>query len=109
MGYVNAEGKLNQSCCLQKAQADIEEHLKTAEMLSLKGDTHGQKDQIINELLKVHTRFQARINEYQVLLNMTVKFFTNLNQVRWTLNLEVLLSLVCFLYSDFSVFQLFHP
>ncbi len=70
---------------VQKAQADIEEHLKTAEMLSLKGDTQGQKEQIINELLKVHTRFQARITEYQVLLSMTIKFFKNLNQVGLTI------------------------
>ena len=67
---------------LQKAQTEIEEHLKTAEMLSLKGDTKGQKDQIVNELLKVHTRFQARITEYQLLINMSIKFFKNLSQVK---------------------------
>ena len=50
-------------------------------MLSLKGDTKGQKDQIVNELLKVHQRFQARIAEYKVLLNMTIAFFKNLEQV----------------------------
>lgn len=65
----------------QKAQEAIEDHLKTAEVLSLKGDTRGQRDQIVNELLKIHTRFQARINEYQILLNMTIKFFQNLHQV----------------------------
>ena len=65
----------------QKAQEEIENHLKTAEMLSLKGDTRGQKEQIVNELLKVHTRFQARVTEYQVLLSMTIKFFKNLSQV----------------------------
>ena len=51
-------------------------------MLSLKGDTKGQKDQIVNELLKVHTRFQARITEYQLLINMAIKFFKNLSQVK---------------------------
>ena len=65
----------------QKAQAEIEEHLKTAEMLSLKGDTRGQKEQIVNELIKVHQRFQARIHEYQILLKMTIQFFKNLDQV----------------------------
>ena len=54
---------------------------KTAELLSLKGDTRGQRDQVINDLLKVHTRFTARIGEYRFLLNMTEKFFENLNQV----------------------------
>ena len=68
-------------CYLQKAQDEVERHLKAAELLSLKGDTRGQKEQIVNELLKVHTRFQARITEYQVLLNMTVKFFQNLGQL----------------------------
>ena len=67
---------------LQKVQEEVEKHLKTAEMLGLRGDTHGQRDQIISDLLKVHTRFQARITEYQVLLNMTAKFFKNLEQVR---------------------------
>ena len=69
------------SCSLQKAQLEIETHLKTAELLSLKGDTKGEKEQIVNELLKVHTRFQARITEYQLLLNMTIKFFEHLKQV----------------------------
>lgn len=69
------------SSSLQKAQADIEGHLRTAETLSLRGDTHGQKEQIVSELIKVNTRFQARVAEYQVLLNMTTKFFKNLNQV----------------------------
>lgn len=50
-------------------------------MLSLKGDTRGQKDQIVNELLKIHTRFQARLNEYQVLISMTTKFYNNLSQL----------------------------
>ena len=68
-------------CFSQKAQQEVEGHLKTAELLSLKGDTKGQKDQIVNELLKVHTRFQARIAEYQVLLNMTIGFYKNLNKV----------------------------
>ena len=66
---------------LQKAEAEIEEHLKTAEMLSLKGDTRGQKEQIVNELIKVHQRFHARIHEYQILLKMTIQFFKNLDQV----------------------------
>ena len=50
-------------------------------MLSLKGDTRGQKEQIMNELIKVHQRFQARIHEYQILLKMTIQFFKNLDQV----------------------------
>ncbi|XP_074642495.1 uncharacterized protein LOC141899810 [Tubulanus polymorphus] len=65
----------------KKAQEEVDEHLKTAEMLALKGDTKGQKDQIVNELLKVHQRFQARIGEYKTLLTMTIAFFKNLEQL----------------------------
>lgn len=55
--------------------------MSTAELLSLKGNTKGQKDQIINELIKVRQRFTARIHEYQILLKMTIQFFRNLDQV----------------------------
>ena len=80
--FTNTNLMQEQFCSFfQKAQEEIEGHLRTAEVLSLKGDTRGQKDQIVNELLKVHTRFQARITEYQVLINMTIKFFKNLDQV----------------------------
>ncbi|RUS90398.1 hypothetical protein EGW08_001893, partial [Elysia chlorotica] len=65
----------------QESQAKIEEHLKTAEMLAAKGDTKGQKDQIVNELLKVHQRFQARINEYQILIKMTLEFYKHIGEL----------------------------
>jgi len=68
-------------CVCQKAQDEVESLLKTAEMLSLKGDTQGQRDQIVNELMRVHTRFQARVSEYHTLLNMAVKFFQDLSKV----------------------------
>lgn len=66
---------------LQKAQEEIEGHLRTAEKLSLKGDSHGEKEKIVNELLKVHSRLSARVNEYNILLNMTSRFFEQLNKV----------------------------
>ena len=66
----------------QKAQEDVEALLKTAELLSLKGDTQGQRDQIVAELMRVHTRFQARVSEYHTLLNMAVRFFQDLSKVR---------------------------
>ena len=66
---------------LQSAQEEIEERLKTAELLSLKGNTRGQKEQIVNELIRVHQRFQARMNEYQLLIKMTIEFFKNVSQV----------------------------
>nr|XP_006823021.1 PREDICTED: titin-like [Saccoglossus kowalevskii] len=60
---------------VKKINQEIEERVKTAEMLALKGDTHGEKDLIVNELVKVHQRFQARLNEYQILLTMTISFY----------------------------------
>ena len=71
----------NSSLCPQSAQAEIEGHLKTAELLAAKGDTKGQKDQIVSELVKVHQRFQGRINEYQMLLKMTIEFYRHIGQV----------------------------
>jgi len=68
-------------CVCQKAQDEVEALLKTAEMLALKGDTQGQRDQIIGELMRVHTRFQARVSEYHTLLKMAVKFFQDLAKV----------------------------
>ena len=65
----------------QKAQEEVEALLKAAEMLSLKGDTQGQREQIVSELMRVHTRFQARVAEYRTLLNMAVTFFQDLAKV----------------------------
>jgi len=62
----------------------VEGLLKTAEMLALKGDTQGQRDQIVGELMRVHTRFQARVAEYNTLLNMAVRFFQDLAKVTET-------------------------
>lgn len=91
---------------LQKAQAEIEKHLMTAEMLSMKKDTKGQKDQIVNELLKVHTRFQARITEYQVLLNMTIRFFENLSKVGHTIS-NANIHMWSFLMNNLKVIKLY--
>jgi len=55
--------------------------LKAAELLSMKGDTQGQRDQIVNELMRVLTRLQARVNEYRILLTMAVKFYEDLSKV----------------------------
>jgi len=66
---------------VQKAQDDTEKLLKIAELLSLKGNTRGHRDELVNEILKVHTRFTARVGEYRFLLNMAEKFFNNLSQV----------------------------
>eukprot|EP00106_Octopus_bimaculoides_P016754 XP_014784196.1 PREDICTED: titin-like isoform X3 [Octopus bimaculoides] len=71
---------------LKEAEEKIKEHINTAETLSSKGDTKGQKDQIVNELVKVHQRFQARVTEYHFLLKMTIQFFGSLNQLDELIN-----------------------
>ncbi|ESO07120.1 hypothetical protein HELRODRAFT_191066 [Helobdella robusta] len=67
---------------IQKVQDETEQHLKSAELLSAKyEDNHGNRDFIVNELIKAHCRFQARIVEYKHLLDVAKKFFENLNQL----------------------------
>ena len=66
---------------LQKAQSEIVECIKTAELLSLKGDTKGEKEHMVSELLQVHQRFQCRMNEYQILIKMSIEFYRNITQV----------------------------
>ena len=50
-------------------------------MLALKGNTGGEHDIIVNDLIKVHQRFQARVSEYRTLLNMSIKFYKDLDEV----------------------------
>lgn len=61
---------------------EIEECITRAEILSLNGDTSGQKDMIINELTKIRQRFLARVNEYKILLQMAIRFFHNYHKVK---------------------------
>lgn len=60
---------------------DIEDCITKAEILSLNGDTQGQKDLIINELSKIRQRFLARVNEYKILLQMAISFFHNYHKL----------------------------
>ena len=65
----------------------MEEKLKTqierAEQLSLKGNTSGEADLIVNDIIKVSQRFQARITEYKTLLTMSIKFYQDLQEVQF--------------------------
>lgn len=56
---------------------EIEDFITKAEILSLNGETQGQKDMIINELTKMRQRFVSRINEMKSLLQMSISFFHN--------------------------------
>ncbi|XP_066996542.2 titin isoform X1 [Anabrus simplex] len=70
---------------LKKAQAEIELRVKTAENLALKGDSHGQKEIIIDKLMELHNKLTLTITEYQILLQMLISFFKNLSEVEKTI------------------------
>ena len=65
----------------QKVDDKIENCVHTAEVLGLKGDTKGEKEHIVDDLMKVHHRFQERLTEYKVLLKMTIAFFVDIKEV----------------------------
>ena len=66
---------------VKQISLDIEDCITKAEILSLNGDTQGQKDMIVNELTKIRQRFLARINEYKILLQMAIQFFHNYHRL----------------------------
>ncbi|KAI8485775.1 hypothetical protein Bbelb_364850, partial [Branchiostoma belcheri] len=70
---------------LRKTSDVVEGHVKTAEMLAARGETGPQKDSLIMDLLRVHQRFQARLAEYILLLEMAIAFFDNINKTDWLL------------------------
>ena len=65
------------------------------------GDTGGEKEGVVDELVQTHTRFQSRLSEYVTLLEMTLNFFTNLEEVGGG---EVFWELLGFLWGFFGGF-----
>lgn len=45
------------------------------------GDTHGQKEAIVDRLMELHNKLQVIITDYQILLQMLISFFKNLAEV----------------------------
>jgi hypothetical protein len=45
------------------------------------GDTHGQKEAIVDRLMELHNKLQVVITDYQILLQMLISFFKNLAEV----------------------------
>lgn len=56
--------------------------LKTAEMLAAKGDTGGEKEQIVERLTSAHHRFMNRVGEYQIVLTLSIDFYQKVNKVK---------------------------
>lgn len=65
----------------KQAQQQIESLLKTAETIGTQGDTRGEKEKLVSELLNSHQQLQQTVTQFEVLTSMTVTFFRNLHQV----------------------------
>jgi len=66
----------------QEVKEKIERQIQRAEELGALGDSLGEKEMLVNDLIKVHQRFQGRIQEYRTLLTMSIKFYKDLSEVR---------------------------
>ena len=67
---------------------EIEDCITRAEILSLNGDFLSQKEAIISELTRVRQRFLNRLNEYKILLQMSLMFFQNYQKVSSSLIID---------------------
>lgn len=65
----------------KQAQQQLESLLKTAETMGAQGDTRGEKEKLVTELLECHQQLQQTVTQFEVLTSMTVTFFRNLHQV----------------------------
>ena len=71
---------------IKQMTCELDDCITRAEILSLNGDSQGQKDLIINELTKVKHKFLNRINEHKVLLQMAIGFFHNFHKLDEMIN-----------------------
>jgi hypothetical protein len=53
------------------------------------GDTHGQKDAIVDRLMELHNKLQVIVTDYQILLQMLISFFKNLAEVSVPFNFKL--------------------
>ncbi|MGH0128838.1 UNVERIFIED_CONTAM: hypothetical protein FKN15_052895 [Acipenser sinensis] len=58
----------------QQLNAEVEYMVKISELLVLKGIPVKENNEMVAELLHIHQRVKERINEYEAVLNRTVKF-----------------------------------
>ncbi len=65
----------------QETTREVEDRLRTAEQLALRGETHGQKDQIVNELVKVHQQYLSRINQTRSFLHTMINYYKNTSKI----------------------------
>lgn len=60
---------------------EVEERLRTAEQLGLRGETYGQKEQIVNELVKIHQQFLSQINQTRNFLHTIINYYKNVSKI----------------------------
>jgi hypothetical protein len=61
----------------QETTREVEDRLRTAEQLGMRGETNGQKEQIVNELVKVHQQYLLQINQTRSFLHTIINYYKN--------------------------------
>lgn len=65
----------------KQAQRELETLMRTAETVGTQGETRGEKEKLVDELLQTHQQFTETVTQFEVLTTMTITFFKNLQQV----------------------------
>lgn len=80
---------------LQEMTREVEDRLRTAEQLGMRGETNGQKEHIVNELVNIHQQFLTRINHTRSFLHSIINYYKNTTKIETQLvnNTRLLASL----------------
>ncbi len=66
---------------VKETTREVEDRLRTAEQLGIRGETNGQKEEIVNELVKVHQQYLSRINQARSLLHTIINYYKNTSKI----------------------------
>lgn len=55
--------------------------MRTAEQLNMRGETNGQKEQIVNELIKAQQQYLSRINHTRTFLHSMINYYKNTSKI----------------------------
>ncbi|CAF3636008.1 unnamed protein product [Rotaria sordida] len=66
---------------VQETTREVEDRLRTAEQLGMRGETNGQKEQIVNELVKAHQQYLSRINQTRSFLHTMINYYKNTSKI----------------------------
>lgn len=59
----------------------MEDRLRTAEQLGMRGETNGQKEQIVNDLVKTHQQYLSRISQTRSFLHTMINYYKNTSKI----------------------------